>query len=232
MENENKQPITGHANFVILEHAINFVTAHGAFKVVFVAFVMLVLSLVGYLILNPDKVFKALFDYQQRVHVESIQKRMAQSAVITALVDDLRKQCGGVRAAVVEFHNGRSNTAGLSFNFAAMTYESVRDGYPSIYEDFAEFSIDRFTFIPQICKTGYWSGTLKDMGNTDKAFAHKIAVGGAHWLAIVPLYGKNVELGIMWISFAEGDKYDERQVYQMLTKYAAKVTPHIDNELN
>ena len=219
------------SNFAIWERLNDLITTHGAFKVVFVTFVMLILSMLGYLIINPDKIFKALMDYQQRAHVESIQKRLSQSAVMTSIVNDLRKECGGVRAAVVEFHNGRANTAGLSFNFAAMTYESVRDGAPSIYEDFAEFSIDRFTVIPRICKDGYWSGTLKDMGRIDNAFAHKIAVGGAHWIAIVPLYGQHVELGLMWVSFAEGDVFDEGAVYKALTKYSAKVSPHLDNGL-
>ena len=200
----------------------------GVFRLIYVSCALLFISCVMFLVLNPEKIFKAFMQYQEKQHNIAIQQRFERTPIVDSYLRNLLHDTGAARAFVLEVHNGRVNPTGLSFNYAGMTYEITRDTVPSAFDEFKDVAVDRFIFIPKLLGTTCWSGTIKSLRDIDKALAHKIATNNTYYMSIRVLYGENSEIGFLGVSFMEGDHIDSTYVDNVLRKYAAKIAINLD----
>lgn len=225
MDNLEKKANT---QLTVLENIVKFVEKYGYIKIICVTFLMLFVSYSSYLFINPSIMFEKYSQYEEKKHSMSFNYRMESSPKVEAYLNRMLIETGAARCYVIEMHNGKYNSAGLSFNYGAMTYEETRDTVESAREDYSDFSLDRYQFITKMYKKGYWSGTVDDVKRLDKKFAYKLIANDTEFVAFATLYGEDNEIGFIGVSFIKGDTYNVDAVNSALYRYSTIISPLLD----
>lgn len=200
-------------------------TLFGAFMTGFVSYAMV-------LIMNPSSMFEKFNDYQAKQHSESMARRMEITPIITEYLKQMVLELNCRRACVIEFHNGKNNAAGLSFIYGSMTYEAKQNDADSVLEDYAEFSLDRFPFIIECFKTGYWYGSVEDLKDIDMRLYHRLKSNGANTFAAQKVYGSTDDIGIMIVSYGPEDpEPDPVKTKEAMMRYERKVSIKLDGKI-
>ena len=136
------------------------------------------------------------------------------------------------RGFVIELHNGKVNSTGLSFNYGAMTYEALgSDTIISVAEDYADFTLDRYPILMKVYDEGYWCGTTDDLAKFDKRMALRLESNNAYGIVLTTIYGVKSEIGFLGITYDEmppNIKVDGTA--NLMRKYAAQIAPLLDGD--
>ena len=189
------------------------------------------MSFVAYVALNPTVYFEKYHEFESNRHIESFNQRLKVSPLIDGYLDQLVNEVGAMRAFVIEMHNGKSNAAGLSFNYGSMTYEALAEDAMSIKEDYVDFTLDKYTTPLYIYKNGFLDGTIEQISSIDRKLALKLEYSECAYSAATIIHGKKSEIGFLGVSFRSKD-VDKNMIQNALRKYAAKIGPLLDGELN
>ena len=176
---------------------------------------------------HPDIIFEKYEEYAEQRHAESFYYRMKASPQIQSYIDQMRLECNGMRTFIIEMHNGKYNAAGLSFNYGALTYESVSEGYDSVLDDYIDFSLERYPTLGRIYEEGYWSGTVDELMEYDKHLALKLKSNDVEYFAATMIYGTKGDIGFIGVTYGHTD-INVAKTKQVLVKYAMKISPLLD----
>lgn len=186
-----------------------------------------------YFVEHPEKIMDRITKYSEEKHAKSFAYRMESSPKIEDCLDKLVLESDAARAFIIEMHNGKYNSAGLSFNYGAMNYESVNEGIESVRDDYVDFTLERFQLCYKVYKDGFWSGTIDELSKVDKRLALRMRSNDTRtdYLAVVMIYGENSEIGFLGITYHKGDEIDEEKTHKLLMKYAAQLSPLLDGSM-
>lgn len=213
-----------------LKGGIAMIDKYGALKIVFASLLMLFISFITYLTLNPSFVFERYSEYEEKKHIESFSYRMESTPIVQSMTNNMVIESKALRCFIIEMHNGKYNASGLSFNYGALTYEGLRDNVESVQEDYNDFTLDRYPILSYVYKHGKWSGNIDDLKKIDKRMALKLESNGAYYLAVSMIYGSKNDIGFIGASFGKNDSFDKNKVEILLSKYSSRLSPYLDGE--
>lgn len=214
-----------------LRDVINMIDEFGIIKMIYGTIVAVLLSMISYIIVNPSIIFEKYDAYAEQRHTESFNYRMENTPVINNIMRQMVLETGAIRSFVIEMHNGKSNSAGLSFNYGTLTYEGLRDSVESIKEDYNDFTLDRFPILNIVYRKGSWIGSIEELRKIDKRLAYRLESNDADFVALQMLYGVKTEIGFIGVTYSKNDKLPtEREIQNYLHSYAPKIAPLLDGE--
>ena len=213
-----------------IKGGIAMIDKYGTLKIVFASLLMLFISFITYLTLNPSFVFERYSEYEEKKHIESFNYRMESTPIVQSLTNNMVIESKALRCFIIEMHNGKYNASGLSFNYGALTYEGLRENVESVQEDYNDFTLDRYPILSYVYKNGKWSGNIDELKKIDKRMALKLESNGAYYLSISMIYGTKNDIGFIGASFDKNDSFDKNKVEMLLNKYSSRVSPYLDGE--
>lgn len=217
------------ASFNFFKEFANFVEKHGIFRTIMYIVVFIGFSIGIYVARRPEILFEKYERYVERKHTESFTYRMRQTPVIQATLDVLRNEAGANRVFIIEMHNGKQNASGLSFTYGSLTYESKRVTTTSIFEDYKDFTLERYPTIGvKVYGDGYWAGTVEEVEKIDEHLAYRLRSNNTEFIAGVMMYGEYGAIGLLGISYARKEDVDRNLVRNLSYKYIAKIAPLLD----
>lgn len=181
-----------------------------------------------YMAANPKIIFERYDKYVSEVHNASVDYRMESAPIIRTYLNQLANETGAERAYILEFHNGKSNPSGLQWQFGDLTF--INDGTDDISDEIQNVSLSRYNFANLVHDNSYWAGGIDELVNIDERFYNRMRLNGGIYYAFQMIYGSNMrELGILGISFVEGDEIPDRQTcLRAVHKYASAISPLLD----
>ena len=221
-DNKTYKPLT------FIESVIKFIDKYGYLRIFHALATIIFISYTTYLTANPSIIFDRYRTYEDEKHKASFNYRMESSTKILNYMNELVEDSKSTRAFIIELHNGKYNSTGLSFNFGSLTYEALRNGAESIQEDYADFTLDRYSFILHLCKNGYWSGSIDDIESIDPKMAYKLRSNNVQYMCVMPIYGETAEIGFIGISYTDEDSKMPSNVRNILFKYSQIISPLLD----
>lgn len=209
---------------------LKLIDAYGYIKIVFSAFLMVFISYTTYIALNPSVIFDRYMEYEEQRHTESFNYRMESTPIVQSLMDNMVNETGALRGFVIEMHNGKYNSSGLSFNYGSLTYESDRQGTESVKEDYLDFTLDRYPLLSLVHREGKWNGTIEELESIDKRLALKLESNEAYYVYLSMIYGSKREIGFIGLTFSKEDAINIENVEKILYRYTGKISPYLDGE--
>ena len=200
----------------------------GFFKTIIVAILAVFISMCGYLILNPGKIFEQIIKYQEKVHDERVQLRLQQNPIIEGLLSKVALETSAHRVWLIEFHNGQSNLSGLPFLYGRMSIQISQDTVVNSAKEFQELNLDQFRLVSTLIKDGLWSGSTDELMKVDPPLAHKLLINSTRSIIMVTLYGAKSAIGVMGVSFTSDTGYNEDHIESIVRRYSYQVAANID----
>ena len=216
----------------IFEWVIELKNKYGVLNILTSGMLMVFMSLTLLFALNPSILFDRYKAYEEEKHAESFNYRMKYSKTILRTVEDLRKEVGAHRAFIIEYHNGKSNATGLSFNYGTIMYEKVAsDTLDMIGEDYEEFPLEKYPLHFYLYEHNYWCGTTEELKAIDKKLAVRMEFNGTYSIALITIYGIKSEIGALIVTFGKDRNiHNDVELGSTLRKYATELSPFLDGE--
>lgn len=210
------------------EKILELLKKYGPFRMIGGVIFFVFFSWMTYLALNPGVIFEKYEAYISQVHSNSVDYRMESAPLIRTYLNQLAKETGAERAYILEFHNGKSNPTGLQWQFGDLTF--INDGTDDISDEIQNVSLARYNFANLIHEKSYWAGSIDDIVSIDERFYNRMRLNGGIYYAFQMIYGHDMtEIGILGISYVEGDELPDRQMALMAVhKYASAISPLLD----
>lgn len=216
-------------NKSFIREILELIDKYGVFRIIGAVIMMLFISYATYLSFNPSILFERYEKYELEQHYEMFDYRMNSIPYVQTNLNSLLHETDATRAYIIELHNGKSNSAGLSFNYGTLTYESNVEGSYSIREDYTEFSLERYPLLVKIYHDGFWCGNVEELSLIDKRLAHKMCANDGAYLAIAMIYGIKSEIGFLGITFSQ-EPEDKTNLRKILAKHSSMISPLLDGE--
>lgn len=201
----------------VLEKTIKVVEKYGFWKVLKAIFIIGCVVYVMYNGINVNNIVQEVFLEKQAEHEAALERRKDVDPQVRLILKELLAQTNADRAFAIEFHNGTNNTHGLSFFYGEMSYEEVREGTPSIDEDYQNINLSRFPFATYVCDNAFWYGSVEDLKKIDSKFAMRLVSNDVNYLAIRTMYGTNGEMGFLGVTYT-ADKHPDECVVQNIMR--------------
>ena len=180
---------------------------------------------------NPLELYEKISDIKEKKHNESFEKRMESSPLIQNTLDLMMLELSCDRAFIIEMHNGKYNSAGLSFNYGEVNYEISKHDTEYIMDIVGDFQLNKFPFFSIIYTSGYWYGNIEELIKIDKRFAYILKANNVKYLYIKTIYGKKNEIGFLVIAYDEKPKLSEYTISVKMDKYSSKISPLLDGTI-
>ena len=217
--------------YSIFEWVIELRNKYGILNILTAGMLMVFMSITLLFSLNPSIIFDKYREYDEQKHTESFNYRMRSQKAVQLLLKELMGEVHSTRCFVIELHNGKTNAAGLSFNYGSLTYECLNDTTESIMEDYSDFSLERFPITAYLYENGFWCGTTEELRSVDKKLAVRLESNGTYGIAFTTIYGIKNEIGFLGISFDRNKSGCDRNfVSNKIRKYANELSPLLDGE--
>lgn len=212
----------------LFEKLLEMLTKHGPLKMIGTVLFFVFFSWMTYIAVNPGIIFEKYNEYMSQVHSSSVDYRMESAPLIRAYLNQLAGEVGAERAYILEFHNGKSNPTGMQWQYGDLTF--INDGTDDISDEIQNVSLARYNFANLVHNNSYWAGGIDELLNIDERFYNRMRLNGGVYYAFQMIYGHDMtEIGILGISFVEGDEIPDRQVALMAVhKYASAISPLLD----
>lgn len=210
------------------EKLLELTSKYGIGKLVLGVLFFVFFSFMAYIAVNPGVIFDRYEKYVNELHSTSVDYRMESAPIIRAYLNQLATETGAERAYILEFHNGKSNPTGLQWQYGDLTF--INDGTDDISDEIQNVSLARYNFANLIHTRGYWAGGIEELVNIDERFYNRMRLNGGVYYVFQMIYGMDMkEIGILGISFIEGDTLPDRNVALMeVHKYASAISPYLD----
>lgn len=184
-----------------------------------------IVAAVGIVLLNPQWTYERYVDYIDKKHGDRVEKRLKADPLIRDVLSELTLDLNCDRAYVCEFHNGTNNLAGLPFLYLDMKYEVVKIGCDHVDDEYINFNLTRYRFLPYAIDRGYWAGKVSDITLLDERFAANLERDKVKYAAFMLISGPDGIIGAIGISYFEEDRYghDEVEMRQKMRTASQKI---------
>lgn len=224
----NQEVQVSPATLSTFEKLIELINRHGLLKMIIATLFFVFFSYMAYIAVNPSVIFDRYEKYITEIHRNSVDYRMESAPIIRAYLNQLATETGAERAYILEFHNGKSNPTGLQWQFGDLTF--INDGTDDISDEIQNVSLSRYNFANLVHDRGYWAGGIDELIGLDERFYNRMRLNGGVYYAFQMIYGSEMkEIGILGISFVDGDVIPDRNIALMAVhKYASAISPYLD----
>lgn len=210
----------------------NLVANHGAWKLLSSTMVLCMCIFMVTITLNPGIILNKIDEYTERMAENKKEWRDKNDPIIRADMNNTMYHLGAARVSVLEFHNGKSNPAGLGFYYVDMTYEVCNDGFLNVANQYVNVNLSLLNIPTILYRDGYWYGTTDELRKTDPMLASMMEQNGTKWIALLLLEG-SAELGILEVSFSEiPDKDALPMIGRDIRKLGAQIASKLDYKAN
>ena len=168
-------------------------------------FVMIFVSYVMVISLNPGIIYERVMTYITDTHTEYQNKRNEATIKINYILKELMENTNADRAWVIEYHNGTSGLGGLPFTYGIMNAEILEDDTYSVSSHYKDFLLSEYPFILETSKNGGWIGNVEEIKRSDKKLYYAFKSNDISNIAWFYLQSEDQDIGIVGISYCDNE---------------------------
>lgn len=168
-------------------------------------FVMIFVSYVMVISLNPGIIYERVVDYVTEIHNNDQSKRLDASVRINYILNDLMRVTNADRAWVIEYHNGTSGLGGLPFTYGIMNSEIISDDVNPVSSHYKDFLLSEYPFILETSPAGGWIGNVEDIQNKDRKLYYAFKSNSITNIAWFYLKSEDKDIGVIGISYCNNE---------------------------
>lgn len=196
-----------------LQKMLNLQNKYGFFSIIKGLFLLFLAGYVVFFALNPKYLLERVTTIQTEQHDNLVRSRLAADSDIRLILSKTMHNTNADRAWLIEFHNDNKNlTTGLPFLFGSMRIEETQDSIPNVDEDYADFSLSKYTLIAKVLDEGFFYGNIKDVQSIDKRLYYKFQSNDINEIALLTIYNEDKPAGIVGLSFCNNKQMDKQLV--------------------
>src|SRR5574344_417951 len=221
-------------NMSFLERILKVIKKYGTWNTIMGVMIFLLFGISVYLVSNIDNIFSNVFEYNmKKIEQEQVDKHSAKqnlrreiSPKVTSILREVIIETGAERSFVLECHNGVSNSMGIPFNYADMTYEQTNGSAMNIKDEFNSVLLSKYTLSDEVHAEGCWYGTLNEMKKIAPRLASRVSGCNGEYVAIAALYDESGnEFGVVGFSYSDSTKVPEKlNISSILNKNSQKIS--------
>lgn len=191
---------------------------------------IVVIMFMGYTMVftfNPDYMFNKYESKKAKEHSENLMMRLNNSVVVKTELENLLHSTEADRAFLIEFHNSIKSVEGFPYAYGSMNYEVVRDSIDYISDEYTNFSLTKYDFIPYMLKNNLYIGDIEAIKSIDNRLYYKFLSNNINDMALIVIEGVELPLGILGISYCNNTMNNIQDIKAILRKEALKISLHL-----
>jgi hypothetical protein len=152
---------------------------------------------------------------------------MKSTPIIINYLNSLAVETNAHRAFIMEYHNGKSNSTGLQWQFADLTFSNDNTDH-SMY-NYVDMPLTDSPHTLYLRRNTYFVGTIEELKGLDKKLSLRMESNDYVYCSMMMIYGKNLEpIGYLALSFKEMPNKDTNCLNSIMHKYITAITPYLD----
>lgn len=176
---------------------------------------------------NPDYLFRKYESRKAKEHSENLLLRLNNSTIIKTELENILHNTNADRAFLIEFHNSIKSVEGFPYAYGSMNYEVVRDSIDYISDEYTNFSLTKYDFIPYMLKNNLFLGDIETIKSIDNRLYYKFLSNNIKEMALIVVEGVDLPLGILGISYCNKEMDNPQDTKAILRKEALKMSIHL-----
>jgi hypothetical protein len=162
-----------------------------------------------------------------REHQKSVEFRMKSTPIIINYLNSLAIETSAHRAFIMEYHNGKSNSTGLQWQFADLTFSNDNTDH-NMY-NYVDMPLTDSPHILYLHRNTFFVGSIEELKAIDKKLSLRMESNDYVYCSMMMIYGKNLEpIGYLALSFKEMPNKDTNCLNSIMHKYITAITPYLD----
>ena len=215
-----------------VEQMINVINKYGIIKILQALIAIIIVSLLIYLVVNPNKMFKLYDDYKEATHQELIEKRIENTPKIQDACDELLLRTNADRVIFMELHNNTGNVSGMPFYYASASCESLADGIHPVAYQYMEVKLSLMPFATHLFDVDEWEGDMEDLKKYDKSLYYRMMSNEAYHVAFKVVEGIDRPCGLLVVSYKKNEEkakaYNAEKMRNDLERTARKIAYYVE----
>lgn len=180
-----------------------------------------------YTAISQGFIFESYQDKLDKDHKKSVEYRMKSTPIIINYLNSLAIETHAHRAFIMEYHNGKSNSTGLKWQFADLTFSNDNTDH-NMYT-YVDMPLTDSPHTLYLHRNTFFVGNLEELRMIDKKLSLRMESNDYVYVAMMMIYGKNLEpIGYLALSFREMPNKDMNRLNSIMHKYITAITPYLD----
>jgi hypothetical protein len=180
-----------------------------------------------YTAISQGFIFEKYREKLDKDHKKSVEYRMKSTPIIINYLNCLAVETNAHRAFIMEYHNGKSNSTGLQWQFADLTFSNDTTDH-NMY-NYVDMPLTDSPHTLYLHRNTYFVGTIEELKQLDKKLALRMESNDYVYCSMMMIYGKNLEpIGYLALSFKEMPNKDSNCLNSIMHKYITAITPYLD----
>ena len=180
-----------------------------------------------YTAISQGFIFESYKDKLDKDHKKSVEYRMKSTPIIINYLNSLAVETNAHRAFIMEYHNGKSNSTGLQWQFADLTFSNDNTDH-NMY-NYVDMPLTDSPHTLYLHRNTFFVGNLEELRIIDKKLSLRMESNDYVYVAMMMIYGKNLEpIGYLALSFKAMPNKDVNCLNSIMHKYITAITPYLD----
>lgn len=180
-----------------------------------------------YTAISQGFIFNSYKDKLDKDHKKSVEYRMKSTPIIINYLNSLAVETNAHRAFIMEYHNGKSNSTGLQWQFADLTFSNDNTDH-NMY-NYVDMPLTDSPHTLYLHRNIFFDGTIEELKKFDKKLSLRMESNDYIYCSMMMIYGKNLEpIGYLALSFKEMPNKDPNFLNSIMHKYITVITPYLD----
>jgi hypothetical protein len=180
-----------------------------------------------YTAISQGFIFEKYREKLDKDHKKSVEYRMKSTPIIINYLNCLAVETNAHRAFIMEYHNGKSNSTGLQWQFADLTFSNDNTDH-NMY-NYVDMPLTDSPHTLYLHRNTYFVGTIEELKGLDKKLSLRMESNDYVYCSMMMIYGKNLEpIGYLALSFKEMPNKDTNCLNSIMHKYITAITPYLD----
>ena len=179
---------------------------------------------------NPEYLFKKYDEVKAKEHSENLLQRINNSVVVKTELENLLHTTNADRAFLIEFHNSIKSVEGFPYAYGSMNYEVVKDSIDYVSDEYTNFSLTKYDFIPYMLKNNLFLGDMEMVKSIDNRLHYKFISNGVKEIALIVIEGVDLPLGILGLSYCNDGISNTQEIKALLRKEALEISIHLTKQ--
>lgn len=180
-----------------------------------------------YVAISQGFIFNSYQSKLTKEHKQSVEYRMQSTPIIINYLNSLSIETHANRAFIMEYHNGKSNSTGLQWQFADLTFSNNNTEH-SMY-NYVDMPLTDSPHTLYLHENVFFVGTVEELKVIDKKLSLRMESNDYVYCGMMMIYGNNLEpIGYLALSFKETPNIDINHITSIMHKYITAITPYLD----
>lgn len=180
-----------------------------------------------YVVISQGFIFKSYQDKLDEDHKKSVEFRMKSTPIIINYLNSLAIELNAERVFIMEYHNGKSNSTGLQWQFADLTFSNNNTEH-NMY-NYVDMPLTDSPHAVYLDRNTFFVGSIEELKVIDRKLALRMESNDYVYCAMMMIYGKNLEpIGYLALSFNIKPTKSKDNINSIMHKYITVITPYLD----